>query len=220
MKQDFFSQGKNKEIEKKIKDFLNNQNDLLSISTANSPRAVGDAIQEILEDNFDKFISTEGKNFNSSFARRAMADLAFEDNNGNYYIIDVKTHRLDTKFNMPNLTSVERLSRFYEDDNNNFTILLISYLIKNGILVVENVCFVPIEYLSWECLTIGALGWGQIQITNSNNIIIKENLTRRSWMLELCDTMLEFYPREILKTNKRIQKFEQIKQFWLAKESN
>jgi hypothetical protein len=220
MKKNFFNQGKNKEIEEKIKDFLNDQSDLLSVSTANSPRAVGDAIQEILEGAFENFISSEGKNFNSSFARRAMADLAFEDNCNNYYIIDVKTHRLDTKFNMPNLTSVERLSRFYEEDNNNFTLLLISYNIKNQNLVVEDVHFIPIEYLSWSCLTIGALGWGQIQIANSNNLVISEKNTRKSWMLELCDTMLEFYPKEVLKIDKRVIKFEQVKQFWLTKEEN
>lgn len=38
-----------------------------------------------------------------------MADLAFKDPDGFYYIVDVKTHRLGTAFNMPNLTSVERL---------------------------------------------------------------------------------------------------------------
>ena len=45
-----------------------------------------------------------------------MADLAFTDKDDCYYIVEVKTHRLDTTFNMPNLTSVERMSRFYEDD--------------------------------------------------------------------------------------------------------
>ncbi len=40
------------------------------------------------------------------FARRAMADLAFNDIDGNYYVIDVKTHPTRTKFNNPNLTSV------------------------------------------------------------------------------------------------------------------
>lgn len=44
-----------------------------------------------------------------------MADLAFTDKEGFYSVVDVKTHRADTKFNMPNLTSVERLARFYSD---------------------------------------------------------------------------------------------------------
>jgi len=56
-----------------------------------------------------------------------MADLAFEDSAGNYCVVDVKTHRLDTHFNMPNLTSVERLTRFYEDDKNYFVVLSVAY---------------------------------------------------------------------------------------------
>ena len=55
-----------------------------------------------------------------------MADLAFTDKDDCYYIADVKTHRLDTTFNMPNLISVERLSRFYEDDKNYFVILKVN----------------------------------------------------------------------------------------------
>lgn len=39
-----------------------------------------------------------------------MADLAFTDKEGIYSVVDVKTHREDTRFNMPNLTSVERLA--------------------------------------------------------------------------------------------------------------
>ena len=72
---------------------------------------------------------------------------------------------------MPNLTSVERLARFYEDDQNYFVLLLIAYTMSDVHVNVERVHFVPIEFLSWQCLTIGALGWGQIQIANANNIV-------------------------------------------------
>ena len=91
-----------------------------------------------------------------------MADLAFEDADGFYYVVDVKTHRLSTKFNISNLMSVERLSRFYEDDKNYFVVLMVAYDIKDLHTVIEHVTFVPIECLGWDCLTIGALGWGQI----------------------------------------------------------
>lgn len=94
-----------------------------------------------------------------------MADLAFTDKDDFYYVVDVKTHRLDTKFNMPNLTSVERLARFYEDDKNYFVILKVNYKVKGLKIIIEKVIFVPIEFLSWDCLTIGALfGFG----SNSN----------------------------------------------------
>ena len=143
-----------------------------------------------------------------------MADLAFYDADGLYYIVDVKTHRLDTKFNMPNLTSVERLARFYEDDKNYFVILTIAYNLEGVRVTVSKVHFVPIEFLSWECLTIGALGWGQIQIANSNKIVITPSNNRKAWMIDLCDTLLEFYPSEIGKIGERIEYFKKVKGRW------
>ena len=118
---------------------------------------------------------------------------------------------------MPNLTSVERLSRFYEDDKNYFILLFVSYDISGLNVVARDVKFVPIEYLDWECLTIGALGWGQIQIANSNNIILKQKPHRAKWMIELCDVLLSFYPKEISKIRSRIEHFQEIREYWLSK---
>ena len=143
--------------------------------------------------------------------------MAFRDADGLYYVVDVKTHRTDTKFNMPNLTSVERLARFYEDDANCFVLLLISYHSENDRIIVTGVKFAPIEFLAWECLTIGALGWGQIQLANSNNVTINDNYSRKRWMLELCDVLLQFYPKEITKIGLRIEHFEKVKEFWTNK---
>ncbi|MBI4777498.1 hypothetical protein HY792_01020 [Candidatus Desantisbacteria bacterium] len=112
-----------KEIEKKITNFINTHQEFMSETTATSPRAVGDAIQSVLEENFQKILGEYCGEYSASFARRAMADMAFNDKEGNYNVVDVKTHRIDTKFNMPNLTSVERLARFYEDDANYFIML-------------------------------------------------------------------------------------------------
>ena len=134
-----------------------------------------------------------------------------------YYAIDSKTHNVDTAFNMPNLTSVERLSRFYEDDDNYFTILMTTYSISNQNKPIFTSCiFVPIEMLSWSCLTLGALGWGQIQIANSNIIDIDETQTRKKFMLKMCDNLELFYPNEINKINQRIEKFKSIRKYWEA----
>ena len=203
-------------IEKDIKDFLNSQTDFLSLRTSSSTRATGDAIQELLAENFQEFLGDRVREYSSEFARRAMADLAFTDNDGFYHVIDVKTHRLDTHFNMPNLTSVERLARFYEDDKNYFVVLFVAYNLQGIRVVVEKVHFVPIEFLYWDCLTIGALGWGQIQIANSNIINI-ETQSRKKWMIKLCDTLFEFYPNEISKIKERVDYFRKVKERWLSK---
>lgn len=212
-----FEAQKRAEIEEKISTFLNNQTNVMSASTISSPRAVGDAMQSVLEAAFGELLKEDIRDYSSDFARRAMADLAFTDTEGFYHVVDIKTHRLDTTFNMPNLTSVERLTRFYENDKNYFDVLLIAYAVENLNVSIKKVSFVPIEHLDWACLTIGALGWGQIQIANSNRITIDQEQRRRDWMIKLCDILLEFYPAEVLKITKRVEHFAKIKQYWLDK---
>src|SRR5258708_349490 len=215
MASDLFISDKYLQIEQRSKAFLNQQTNILSKNTLNSPRAVGDALQEIVAINFQEIAGTEiCPSYSGDFARRSMADFAFEDADGFYYVVDVKTHRLSTKFNMPNLTSVERLSRFYETDKNYFVLLLIAYEINDAQVDVSQVRFVPIEFLGWDCLTIGALGWGQIQIANSNRITVNSGYPRKKWMLELFDGLLELYPHEIEKITVRIEHFVRLKKQW------
>ncbi len=212
-----FCTNRYKSIEKGIVRLLNSQPEFLSARTAASPRAVGDAIQTILSENFQSLLGGLCADYSADFARRAMADLAFIDIDGFYYVVDVKTHRIETHFNMPNLTSVERLARFYEDDKNYFVVLIVKYTIQGTQVKVKRAYCVPIEFLSWDCLTIGASGWGQIQIANANVIKINEGYSRKQWMLELCDVMLEFYPREIGKIKDRMDYFKRVKHRWERK---
>lgn len=206
-----------KRIEAEIIALVNSQPDFLSAKTAESPRAAGDAIQGILSENFRNLLGELCTEYSAEFARRAMADLAFLDRDGFYYVVDVKTHRLETHFNMPNLTSVERLARFYEDDRNHFVILMLSYTMEGNKVQAKTVHFVPIEFLSWDCLTIGALGWGQIQIANANVVSVQEGYSRKRWMLELCDVMFEFYPKEIERIGERIEYFRNVRKRWEEK---
>jgi hypothetical protein len=216
MKSHLFYSSTYQQIEESIKAFLQSQAGQLTPYTS-SPRAMGDSLQELLAQSFQEVLGEVCQEYSSAFSRRAMADIAFKDNNDLYYVVDVKTHRKEEGFHMPNLTSVERLARFYEDDNNYFVILAISYTIQHHQVVVEQVHFLPIEFLSWKCLTIGALGWGQIQIANFDHLVIVEQNSRRKWMLELCERLFTFYPKEIEKINSRINHFEKVYALWQAK---
>ncbi len=110
-----FEENNLKQIEFNILNLLKNCTELNNPHIANSPRAVGDSVQEVLGERMSEcFPSGTIKDFSDSFARRAMADVAFIDSQDNYFAVDIKTHNRCTDFNMPNLTSVERLSKFYE----------------------------------------------------------------------------------------------------------
>ncbi|MBC8218842.1 MAG: hypothetical protein H8E73_10290, partial [Planctomycetes bacterium] len=93
-----FSDSRYADIEKEVKKLIGQQGTFLSGSTVSSTRAVGDAIQSIISGGFERIVADYCTEFSSDFARRAMADLAFQDNGGNYYLIDVKTHNVDTQF--------------------------------------------------------------------------------------------------------------------------
>lgn len=215
MKAIFYYDGHYLQVAKKIRSYLNSLPSFLTPETVNSPRATGDAVESIIVDKFETFMGDWCQEYSREFGRRAMADVAFTDTQGMYSVVDVKTHREDTSFNMPNLTSVERLSRLYESHRNVFSIIMIKYHIINQIeLNVSEVIFSPIEFLNWNCLTIGALGWGQIQIANSKNIIVNDKASRRDWMLTFCYTMEQFYPKEIAKIHDRIEHFEKVRCFW------
>ena len=218
MKSKIFYTGEYKAIERKTKNFLNSYPAFLTKHTVSSTRAVGDAIHHVLGENFETSLGRHCREWYPKSARRAMADFLFSDEMDLHYLVDVKTHRLKTRLNMPNLTSVERLARLYQDDTNYYVVLIVAYEIVSEIGVrVTNVHFVPIEFLSWDCLRIGALGWGQIQIANANKIIVNENYSRRRWMLQLCEALLAFYPREVEKVKGRMRHFEKIRREWQEK---
>jgi hypothetical protein len=94
MKSELFVPKTRKTIEQTVIALLNG-NQLMNYNTVNSPRAVGDAVQGFLEKNIEKCLPQKlVAKINTSFARRSMADLAFEDVTGNYYVVDIKTHNL------------------------------------------------------------------------------------------------------------------------------
>ena len=185
-----------------------------------SPRAVGDAVQAFLGEQvgLKQCIPTAALNtFENDFERRSMEDMAFYDNENRYYAVDCKTHNLSTAFNMPNLISVRRLANFYKNDKNYFCILIVEYQIENNHIQYKGCHFKPIEAFSWDCLTIGALGWGQIQIANANILKFNSKPNRKKWMLQLCDLLDMFYDEEIGKIGERKTWFKDIRDFWIKK---
>ena len=156
-------------IQSSVQEFLNSETNRILFQ--GSPRTVGDRVEDVVMNNIGELIK-DIAHFDKKFARRSMEDMAFEDASGNYYAVDVKTHNMGTEFNMPNLISVRRIAKFLEEPTNNFCLLKINYFQADTTTPVKKVEFVPIEHLNWSCLTLGALGWGQIQIANARNVLI------------------------------------------------
>lgn len=187
---------------------------ILTDDTISSVRTAGDSIEHKICSNLPDAL---GKEFVDDFtlpsSRKSMEDVKFTVS-GCEYTIDVKTHNIDTKFNMPNLTAVTNILKYFEDPSFNLMILLLSYKvdITNMNLHIENILFEPLEHLSWQCLTVGNLGWGQVQIANTKNIIVDKTVTRQEWLMDFCERTISFNQKLVESIlTKRITKIEQFK---------
>ncbi len=195
------------EVESKIQQVISHYKRFLTPQVINSPRSVGEAVQEITTDNFIESVKDICVNHDITQGRRSMADLKFTDKDGIEYFVDIKTHNINTEFNMPNLSSVKRLFDLYQDPTKYLAILLVSYSALNNELNVTQVKFFPIEFLDWSCLNIGALGWGQIQISNSNKLVFAKHKDRDIWMNKFRERLTSFYDKELVKIIKRKKYF-------------
>lgn len=161
------------ELKARIETFLRGRRSfIVSEEFRRSTRGVGDAIEGLVVDQFGNIAKGLIDSFDTDFTRLAMEDVSFRIGN-KYYAVDVKTHRDEPGFHMPNLISVKRLVDFYGDDNNHFVVSMIQYRLTDpGGLEDVVVIFEPIEWFDWDCLRIGALGWGQLQFKNASDIRI------------------------------------------------
>lgn len=173
----------------------------------NEPRVVAENVQEMCKQRFSSCF-TSGiiqENLSNELTRRSMGDIYVIDSESNHYYVDVKTHNLDTDFNMPNLTSIDRLSKYYArpNTNNYFLILLVEYTLSEQGVNFNTVNLFPIENLSWNCLQIESLGWGQIQIKNANKVEIDTEFTRNEWMIQFYDHVNAYYNIVLQKAKER-----------------
>lgn len=215
MKSKIFYTEEYKDIENKIRQFLNAQKrDYLGIASNTSVRTAGDKIPIVINKDISNIIGIPIEKSNS---RNSMYNFLFADKDKYKYYVNILTHRIETQFNMPNITSVGRLIELYKYYKNYFIILLVSYESTSDTDFIKDIHFKPIEFFSWDCLGIGALGTGQIQIKNAKNIKINENYSRKAWMLEFTDRLNEFYMNEAKKTVNRMKKNNKIRIDWKAK---
>ena len=90
MNSPIFAAATQRRIESRVMALLNDRADFLSEMTAESTRAAGDAIQSIIEERFQDILGDLCGEYSDSFARRAMADLAYKDTMLDFYPREIR----------------------------------------------------------------------------------------------------------------------------------
>ena len=213
------------QIEEKIMELINSREDIIDnrmvssqrafndelngvLNDITSPRAVGNAIQDIIHDGFSNCVPENifKEECNKPFCK--INGLSFIDRKDNHYDVEIKIHNVDLNFHerlykLPypfrkiddnwkdgrmQLT-VEQLTRFFQDRNNYFVVLLLAYEIIGRKIIAKKCHFIPIEHININSFTILA----QDDFVISNSIFIDTKQTRKGWMISLYNKLLETY---------------------------
>ena len=85
--------------------------------------------------------------------------------------VNVKSNNLAKNNYSPNIISAKRLVKWLQQEGNELYFLFVNYeKTDKGIEIVWNSGLIPVQHLSWDCLTIEAQGWGVIQMSKALKI--------------------------------------------------
>jgi len=145
---------------------------------SNKQRIIGDCIEDMVIDVY----KDSGLNFIYKSGERSMEDFCIMKDNV-LHLIDVKTHNTNKDFCMPNLSSINRINDVYRDNTKALHYLFISYTVVNGHVTITKVENCRPHHISWNHLSIGNLGKGQLQIKNSHKLTFDVNMySKDEWL--------------------------------------
>ena len=123
--------------------------------------------------------------------------------------VNVKSNNVAKNNYSPNIISAKRLIKWLQQDRNQLYFIFVNYRKANkGIEVVDDSGLVPVEHLSWNCLTIEAQGWGVIQ--RSGDLEIDKTQDKKRFFRG----MKKAYEKYIDKETQKMKKIrEMIKDF-------
>lgn len=123
--------------------------------------------------------------------------------------VNVKSNNLAKKNYSPNIISAIKLIKWLHQDGNELYFVFVDYnKTEKGIEIVGDSGLVPVQNISWNCLTIEAQGWGVIQMCK------KLEIDKNQDVKKFFNGMKKAYEIYMAKEAKKVEKIkEMIKDF-------
>lgn len=124
--------------------------------------------------------------------RKSIGDFMLDRN----HPVNVKSNNVAKQNYSPNIISAWRLLDWLKDDGHKLSLIFVDYEItKTGsVHILNDTGLVPIEHLSWACLTIQAQGRGVIQMSGTREILPSQN--KRAFLKGLGAAYRDYVERE------------------------
>ncbi len=149
---------------------------------------VYNSIEKLLADQHGKTLGT----------RKAIGDFMLTDS----HAVNVKSNNVEKQNYSPNMISIKKMHEWVFEDRHDLSFVFVDYKQKAGkIEVLKQSELIPIEQLSWNCLSIEAQGYGVIQMCRPLEVVAGQ---RKS---DFYRGFLAAYAKYLQKEKKKHEKF-------------
>ena len=107
--------------------------------------------------------------------RKAIGDFMLSDN----HAVNVKSNNVDKENYSLNMISIKKMHEWVFEERKELSFLFVDYSERGGKLtILKETAPIPIEHISWDCLTIEAQGYGVIQMSSASKDCRESDQTR------------------------------------------
>ena len=123
-------------------------------------------IEKLIADKYKKDTTT----------RKAVGDFMLTDT----HAVNVKSNNVAKQNYSPNMISIQKMHKWVFEDRNDLSFIFVDYEERGDDLqIMSESKPIPIEHISWDCLSIEAQGYGVIQ--KVGRLKIQPNQTKREF---------------------------------------
>jgi len=145
-------------------------------------------IEKLVADKYKKATTT----------RKAVGDFMLTHN----HAVNVKSNNVDKQNYSPNMISIKKMHKWVFEDRSELSFIFVDYREKGGQLkILKESKPIPIEHISWDCLSIEAQGYGVIQKVGT--LVIIPDQTKRDFY----KGFLTAYAKYRMKEHKKHERF-------------
>jgi hypothetical protein len=126
--------------------------------------------------------------------RKAIGDFMLSEN----HAVNVKSNNITKQNYSPNIISIKKMHRWIFEWKKDLSFIFVDYAQEGDELkILRETPLIPIEHISWACLTIEAQGYGVIQ--KCRDLVVIDSQTKRDFYQGFLTAYEKYRTKELLK---------------------
>ena len=118
-----------------------------------------------------------GNGARTAESQKSIGDFMLSEN----HPVNVKSNNIHKTNYSPNMISAKRLVSWLSNNEKHLSFIFVDYeKVGKEIKIIKDSGLIPVEHISWKCLSIQAQGWGVIQLCS--DLKIDTNQDRKGFL--------------------------------------